>query len=307
MKVLIGVDGSNGSHAAVQFAGRLLVAEKDQVSLFYTPPSLSIVPGSLPDPQLVKRLEGFLCDAVFAEAKHRLPASLADHARLVVGTQSAAHGMLVAADEYRANLIVMGARGAGRMKDLDIGGTARAVVHQATVPVLVVRPATEEARSHPLRVLLASDGSGSSENACELLQHFSWPLDTAARVLTVVESPVVGHIPAWLEEQLLQHETGALGLGYFEHQKEQYGRAREDVMRGYDQLPPMFRETEPLVTVGHACEEIVKAIGSEHIDLVIVGARGLGRVKRLLLGSTSEYLLAHAKCSVLIARQHEKP
>jgi nucleotide-binding universal stress UspA family protein len=165
----------------------------------------------------------------------------------------------------------------------------------------------EQAGSHPLRILLACRGSEIRAEACELLQDFTWPQDTAARLITIVESPLAGHLPVWLEEQLRQQETDALGLGYFEHQEEQCRRAREEAIRGYDHLPAMFRQTEPLVSVGHASEEIVKAIESEHIELVIVGARGIGRVKRMLLGSTSEYLLAHAPCSVLIARHHEKP
>jgi nucleotide-binding universal stress UspA family protein len=307
MKVLVGVDGSNGSNAAVQFIGRLLSPETDQLTMFYTPPKLDLTAKSRQDPQLTKRLEGFLCEAVFSAAKKQLPPALSQHLTTVVGTQSATHGILVAADEYRADLVVVGSRGTGRMKDLDIGGTARAVVHHATLPVLVVRPVSEQAGSHPLRVLLASSCSEINTQACELLKHFKWPPDTVARLVTVVESPFAGHIPDWLEEELRNQEIDALGLGYFEHQEEECRRAREEAIRGYDQLPAMFQRTEPIVSVGHPSEEIVKTITSEQIDLVIVGARSFGRVKRLLLGSTAEYLLAHAPCSVLVARHHEKP
>jgi len=38
-------------------------------------------------------------------------------------------------------------------------------------------------------------------------------------------------------------------------------------------------------------------------DLVVVGARGLGPLKRVLLGSVSENVLAHATCPVLIVRK----
>jgi nucleotide-binding universal stress UspA family protein len=69
----------------------------------------------------------------------------------------------------------------------------------------------------------------------------------------------------------------------------------------------MFQSQPPLVIVGHAREQILKTIEAERADLVVVGARGLGAVGRALLGSTSEHLLLHSPCSVLIVRQHENP
>jgi len=47
---------------------------------------------------------------------------------------------------------------------------------------------------------------------------------------------------------------------------------------------------------------IVGAAGGCGADLVVVGARGLGGVGRLLLGSVSSYVVHHASCSVLVAR-----
>jgi nucleotide-binding universal stress UspA family protein len=49
---------------------------------------------------------------------------------------------------------------------------------------------------------------------------------------------------------------------------------------------------------GLAGEEL--ASFSDEVDLLIVGSRGYGPVKRLVLGSTSEYLQRHARCSLLV-------
>jgi nucleotide-binding universal stress UspA family protein len=54
---------------------------------------------------------------------------------------------------------------------------------------------------------------------------------------------------------------------------------------------------------GHAAHEIIEASGEMSADLIAVGSRGLGSVKRFLLGSVSQKVIAHAPCSVLIARQ----
>ncbi|MFZ1926449.1 MAG: universal stress protein, partial [Solirubrobacteraceae bacterium] len=49
---------------------------------------------------------------------------------------------------------------------------------------------------------------------------------------------------------------------------------------------------------GFAGEELA-ALGDE-LDILVVGSRGYGPVKRLIVGSTSEYLERHARCSLLV-------
>lgn len=53
---------------------------------------------------------------------------------------------------------------------------------------------------------------------------------------------------------------------------------------------------------GVAAEEILRAAEAEPTDLVVVGSRGLGALTRFLIGSTSERVARHGKCSVLVAR-----
>jgi len=73
------------------------------------------------------------------------------------------------------------------------------------------------------------------------------------------------------------------------------------------ELPAMFRDRAPILAEGHPAKQILHVIDEEAADLVVVGARGLGAIQRLLVGSTSEHLLAHAPCSVLIVRRPEQP
>jgi nucleotide-binding universal stress UspA family protein len=248
-----------------------------------------------------------LARAVFDETKGHLPAAMLDRCQEIVGTQKPSHGILVAADEYRADLIVLGARGSGRLKEPTVGSVARAVAHHATIPVLIVRqPAAAQPAVSP-RVLLAGDGSPASRHAGEVLGKFSWPAETVGRVLTVIEPPLRGQLAQWLEDWLYLQEAESLHLGHFEPTPEEQDRTRENLVRWCGELPVMFQRQPPLLIVGHARQEILKAIDAEQIDLVVVGARGMGATGRLLLGSTSEHLLMHAPCSILIVRQHERP
>jgi nucleotide-binding universal stress UspA family protein len=57
-------------------------------------------------------------------------------------------------------------------------------------------------------------------------------------------------------------------------------------------------EVEGRAVYGLATEELAE-FGDE-VDILVVGSRGYGPVKRLMLGSTSDYLQRHARCSLLV-------
>lgn len=58
------------------------------------------------------------------------------------------------------------------------------------------------------------------------------------------------------------------------------------------------------MVVGHPADAIVRAAGAA--DVVVMGARGLGHVTRLFLGSVSEQVLRHADCPVLIVKRRTR-
>lgn len=61
-------------------------------------------------------------------------------------------------------------------------------------------------------------------------------------------------------------------------------------------------EATYLLWTGEPGHSIVAAAGAEHVDLIVVGTRGLDRAGRFLLGSVSDYVVYHAPCPVLVAR-----
>jgi nucleotide-binding universal stress UspA family protein len=58
---------------------------------------------------------------------------------------------------------------------------------------------------------------------------------------------------------------------------------------------------------GHITEELVAFVEKNPVDLLVMGSRGLSTTKRLLLGSTSDEVLHHVRCPVLIARTPPTP
>jgi nucleotide-binding universal stress UspA family protein len=66
------------------------------------------------------------------------------------------------------------------------------------------------------------------------------------------------------------------------------------------ELPPPCRECKPLVSEGEPATEILRAIEHEKIDLVVIGFKRKHVLAEVILGSTSEAVVSHAVCSVLL-------
>lgn len=65
---------------------------------------------------------------------------------------------------------------------------------------------------------------------------------------------------------------------------------------------PNTVKTESFLEIGVPTEFIVDFCQANHYDLIIMGSRGRGAIKQLLLGSVSSYVLYHAPCPVLVVR-----
>ena len=305
MRILAGVDGSQGSLSALEFISRLAAEERDEITLYYSPPPVFV--RTVTDASSSEaRLQGFLAESVFERSKLHLPATLRAGVRTIAGTREPGQGLLAAADECRADLITMGARGVGPAKAAVLGNVARHVVHHASVPVLVVK-GSGWPPTGPLRILLATAATRESQQAAEVLRNFHWPPDTTGLTITVIESTSHGQVPQWLADQLDDQQLAALGMGRFARADEEQAQRRCELQAWQAALPPIFAGHEPLVATGHAGDQIVSAILAQRAHLVAIGARRQGPVRRLLLGSTSDHVLTHAPCSVLVVRGHEQP
>jgi nucleotide-binding universal stress UspA family protein len=67
-----------------------------------------------------------------------------------------------------------------------------------------------------------------------------------------------------------------------------------------EQIKEHGLNTETILVKGEAGPAIVKAIGSENCEMVIMSSKGSGAFERILLGSVSDYVIHHTKCPVLL-------
>ena len=303
MRALIGVDGSPGSYAAVELAGRILAADKDEIVLYYSPPAATL--HLLEDSSgVLSEVQLFLSDAVFNKGKELLPDLFRSKVQTVASTRRPEHGILLTASDRMVDLIVIGARGLGPLMQPTLGSVASHVVDHSAVPVLLVRGIVPDPGA-PLRVLLASDGSALSHCASELLMRFSWPANTTGIALTVIEPETQHKLPQWLTEQLDEAQLAALGMGQFPASEQEQTFVQRGMEHWFGHLPKMFQSGSPIVVSGHAAEQILHAIDSNHIDIAVLGAHRLGPIQKMFLGSTSAHVVRQASCSVLIVRERK--
>ena len=78
--------------------------------------------------------------------------------------------------------------------------------------------------------------------------------------------------------------------------------ARRLVEQTAQQLIKAGFTAEPVCKIGDPAEEIMKVVAKHHADLIVMGAKGLGTIDRILLGSVSMKVLQYANSPVLIVR-----
>lgn len=292
MRILVGVDGSAASFNAIRMAGKLLDPVADSVALYYSPLELEKrVPGGS------HAIVDGAAAALFAEARQLLPTEAAARAELLQSDKPPAVGLLDSAADWQADLIVVGARGHGSLQQLLLGSVSRAVVHGAHLPVLVVRAAPPADRG--LRVLVCHH-KASAASVAKAVGHLHWPAGTAGSVLGVAESMLVAPLPPWLANRVRDPDVADVAKAW-QHEHDVEVKSLEAALRGFGrELPPAFRDADPIVLEGNPGDRILERAKAEGIDLVVLGRTPTDALSRWLIGSTSEAVLTHAHASVLI-------
>jgi len=297
MRVLVAVDGSAAALDAVRMAARLVDPAADRVALYFSPLELRT---RVPDGS--QSIIGGAAAAVFADARDLLPADVAARAELVQNDATAAVGILATAAEWEADMVVVGARGHGSLQRL-LGSVSRAVVHGASLPVLVARSAPPTDRG--LKVLLCHHAASAAAIA-KAVGHIHWPAGTAGRVIGVAESLLAGPLPTWLEKRVRDPDTAAVAKAWQQEHDTEVAELAGRLATFAAGLPAAFRESAAVVAQGNPGEKIIEQAKEDGTDLVVIGRTPSDALSRWLLGSTSEAVLTHATASVLIVPVEKK-
>ncbi len=314
MKVLVGVDGSSNSFAAVRFVGRLLSPERDELVLLYATPESSYLSEEHLDESVLVRARTSLSRAVFDEAISRLPPAW--QAKLTppapIGDNGAPSAALLEAIEaHHADMIAVGFRGTSLFERFVLGSVSRAIVHSAPIPVLVVKsepPGDSRAEQPagaaqpPFQMLAAYDGPQVGAQIARVAKQVSWPDGAVGTVMTVVGPMSLTQLPDWLQTKTRDPDVAAMAEAWRKEHEQSVQAARDELKQFQKMLPACFAKREPIVAEGRPAEKLLEKLHQAPFDLVLMGSRGSGPVAQLLIGGTSSQVLAKGPCSVLIVR-----
>jgi nucleotide-binding universal stress UspA family protein len=155
----------------------------------------------------------------------------------------------------------------------------------------------------PTRVLLATDGSGEAELSTRTAVDLTRMSGSELHVVHVLDAPNPAllypeytdpegawTIPDYPLEEDLQRHSEQLGRAVLDAEAERVRSAGGTVAQAH------------LVT-GDAPREIVHLAEELDAGIVVMGSRGLGGIRRALMGSVSDSVVRHAHCPVLIVRK----
>jgi nucleotide-binding universal stress UspA family protein len=279
-RIVVGVDGSVAGELALQWAVQEARTRRLDIDVVHAwSPPLSIYPVDLAVDAAVYRAAG-------ADVLARALAGVDDldgdlHITSHLTEADAAHALIEAS--AGAELLVVGSRGRGGFAGLFLGSVSRSCLHLAAVPTVVVPPQWEQRATRSIAV--GVDGSDPSRAA------LAWALAEAAahgarlRIVNVYDlAPYISTLGTAVapDSELIDKSSRVL-------LEEMTADAQDAGV-----------EIEVISASGPTAKTLLGVASGD--DLLVVGSRGLGGLRRLLLGSVSEHCVHHSSCPVAVVR-----
>lgn len=303
MKILIGYDGSPAAKAALEDLRKAGLPAQAQVLV------LSVCPPFLP-------LEALTPNAALPPGYERAYSeAVANHQKIVktdlaraegvarklradfpgwktsaeTATDTPAHALLDKAESWKADLMVIGSRGWSEFGKLILGSAADRVLNHAPCAVRLGRP-RKGARGAAPHLLIAFDGSAHAEAAVSAVAARNWPKGTRVTVLAVSEFQLrMGDINDAL--------AAALGRGA-KAKASPWPWMDGRLAKAEKRLAAAGLRAETALMIGEPRRAILDQAKRLKIDCIFLGSHGYTGLRRVMLGSVSAAVAAHAPCSV---------
>lgn len=283
-EILVGYDGSTEAAAALTWALDEARRSGRPVRLAYVYEWLTvagwigpgIAPGVWPDETARRQVEDLVrkaaTDAAAVSPGVTVQGEVFDGPPALVLEERSA----------RAGLLVLGSRGHGGFTGLLAGSTAVAVTAHAHGPVVVVRGEAGRRSGH---VVVGVDGSEYSLVALGFAVEQAAVRQVPLRVVRAWHPPAGQRPPAGPEAR----EAAMADRAELDEPLARWRRA--------------FPDVEVAVEVTAAAPAALLVDASREAQLVVVGSRGRGGLRGMLLGSVSQQLIQHAHCPVAVVRE----
>jgi nucleotide-binding universal stress UspA family protein len=192
---------------------------------------------------------------------------------------SPASEIIAKADDENADLIVVGSQGRGALSRAILGSVSQRIVTGAHCSVRVVRAGSQQT-DLPIRIIVGLDPSPDALSAIHAVAGRRWLAKTEVRLVTALDFYDMSSMPP-------EEKPAGVASAH---------RSAETILKTAGlQVSSLIEEGAPKYLLVDEAERW-KA------DCIFVGARGLTRLGRVLLGSVSTAVVSRAHCSVEVVR-----
>ena len=287
MKILVAYDGSECADAALDDLRRAGLPPDAQIKI------LSVIEHWLPAPSGFEIVEGIDKNQEYLALAQRAGMRLLSmnpswDVKAESRAGSPATAIIEKAVDWDADLIVVGSHGRSAFGRFFFGSVSQRVLNEARRSVRVSRGRIEEPDT-PVRLFIGVDGSEDAEAAVDAVAARQWPAGSEARIVSAT----------WAAPQITSHRMVGPITNWI---LEETARVKKMVDKDIDKLTAAGLKTDAAVKDGDPKSLLIAEAESWGADCIFVGARGLGRVERFMLGSVSSAVAARANCSVEVVR-----
>ena len=198
-----------------------------------------------------------------------------------------AWGIVKRAEEWHADLIVLGSHGRSALGRLVAGSVSQAVVRDASCAVRVVHGRTAK-RDAPACLIIGFDGSPDAEAAVQVVAERVWLPGSTARLVTAIDGRLSTAVS--LRRGVEARESGKPTW--------MHRMIADPIQR----LRAAGLSVTPVVKRGDPRKVLIEEAKRWDADSLVVGARGLRGIQRFLLGSVSTAVAMRAPCPVEVVR-----
>jgi nucleotide-binding universal stress UspA family protein len=286
MKTLLAVDGSDNSYEAVH--ALKYFARAEQLTLLHAldvpRPAYPMMMPEVAD-ELYKSLEQSMREdgeRLLDRIQSLLPPQAGPTTKLLQ-LGSPAEVIVTTAEAKKIDLIVMGARGLGPIKERLVGSVSHRILTLAPCATLIVNGPVKAMK----QILLPLQGSFDAEAAIRFLQLKPFHDAVEVTLLTVLPSTQ----PPW---------PGEAAAAAAEKLEEQALRSAHDYIDGVtERLRALGYQARGIAMLGTPSAMILQEAAKLRSDLILMGTRGRHGIARFVLGSTSHAVLHKMPCPVL--------
>ncbi|MGZ4277054.1 MAG: universal stress protein [Solirubrobacteraceae bacterium] len=276
-RILVGVDGRDGGADALALGGLLKEAGGGELVAVHVYPfdrSVSI--------DRAEEYEAGFRDELVGHLTHEIERAGVAARPVVVADPSPARALHKLAAEEHADVIVVGSTHRAQPYRVLLGDATAGTLHGAPCAVAVAPRGLTQRPGALRRIGVGVDASHEARDALELARRLATAQGASVTALVVVAPP----LPVWptsAYEDWPDYESAAISSG---------DRLLADVLA--ETGDGVRGET----LVGSPGSELARR--SRELDLLVLGSRSYGPLRRLLLGSTSNRVVHEAACSVLV-------